>query len=68
MNSKDAERCNLFNNTWEDLPELNMVREAATAVALNNAVYVFCGKNTGGRKLNSIEKLAYTTAEDTSDY
>ena len=62
MNSKVAERYILGHNIWEDLPELNMVREAATAVALNNAVYIFCGKNTGGRKLNSIEKLVYTTA------
>ena len=52
-----VERYNIENNSWEDLPSINVVRNAAAAVVLHHVAYVFCGTGDDG-DLNSIERLA----------
>ena len=52
-----VERYNINNNSWEDLPSINVCRNAAAAVVLHHVAYVFCGTGDDG-DLNSIERLA----------
>ena len=62
-----AERHNIENNTWESMPSLNVVRNAAAATVLNHVVYVFCGAGES-ENLNSIERLAMEGANGREAY
>ena len=60
QNSKVAQRFSVREKLWEALPELNVPRAKASAVAINGSVYVICGMvMQGGEEdpYGSIEKL-----------
>ena len=47
---------------WLDqIPPLNKARMYASACVLNATAYVFCGKGSGKRSLNSIEVISETS-------
>ena len=41
-----VERHDIENNTWEELPPINVYRCSAAAVVLNHVIYVFCGEGS----------------------
>jgi hypothetical protein len=58
-NSNEVEVFNLEEKTWDNLPELNSIREGASCCVVNDIfIYCFFGYNTEtGEYLTSIEKL-----------
>ena len=58
-NSRDVEIFNLEEKTWENLPELNCIREGASCCVINETfAYCFFGYDTENSEyLTSIEKL-----------
>ena len=65
-NSNEVEIFNLEEKIWENLPELNCIREGAACCVVNDTfVYCFFGYDTEkGEYLTSIEKLDLDQKED----
>ena len=65
-NSKDVEVFNLEEKLWENLPELNYIREGSACCVVNDTfVYCFFGYNTENCEyLTSIEKLDLEQKEE----
>ena len=60
---KTVEYHDLTSNSWHNLPDLNIGRDAASACYLANHVYVFCGMDSNGEYLDSIESLCVENLE-----
>lgn len=52
-----VERFDFSANQWSSLPDLTIERYACTAIAVNDILYVFGGKNRFYRKLDTCEVL-----------
>lgn len=65
-NSREVEVFNLVEKTWENLPELNYVREGSSCCVINDTfVYCFFGYDTENCEyLPSIEKLDLEKKEE----
>ena len=58
MKARTVERFYLWNNMWEQMPELSVARYNASCCILANVAYVFCGTGDKSNQLNSIEVLS----------
>ena len=65
-NSREVEVFDLVEKTWENLPELNYVREGASCCVINDSfLYCFFGYDTENKEyLPSIEKLDVEKKEE----
>ena len=52
-----VERYDIQNDSWEELPSLNIGRYRHGSCALLSSVYVFCGMDWNANKVSSIEIL-----------
>ena len=57
-----TQRYNVAENSWIDLPNLNVSRQGAAACGIGDAVYVFCGMKANSEGINSVEFLENATA------
>ena len=55
--SGQVDRYSVAEDAWQVMPELKQGRSMHSMCALDLSVYVFCGKSTIGKMLNSVERL-----------
>ena len=55
--SNETEKLDVYADEWTKLPAMKVGRECHAACVLAGAVYTFCGYDSKGTALNSIEKL-----------
>ena len=56
-NLNSIDRFNIQAKRWDQLPPMNIARQAAGSCTMNGDLYVFCGASNNYAILNSIEKL-----------
>jgi N-acetylneuraminic acid mutarotase len=64
----EVQALSLITGKWKSLPPMNEGRHGTGAVFVGNALYVAagCGKLGGSPELNTMEKLSWTTAPNTT--
>jgi N-acetylneuraminic acid mutarotase len=58
---RSCERYNLVLNKWRKIGDMTTARSCATGTAFNQEIYIFGGKTTSNRYMNTIECLNLAT-------